>query len=242
MITGVARLLVVDDDPRIRRLLEVILSARHEVVALASAREALEYLKGNTPDLMVLDVMMPEMDGLALLGRVRMVKRLKEVPVVMLTGGGQEFRDPARMLGADVFLEKPVGGKKLNEVVEALLSRKGFLLPGGEVVSSLEEVGPYLRQALPLEEEFRRLWRRASSREALLRNLLVKGWTEGLLWRILPGPYDFYDLLGHLAYGWPLVTRKERARSCPPSPLLERYLEEGLLSEELDLLADCLYS
>lgn len=60
--------------------------------------------------------------------------------------------------------------------------------------------------------------------------------------RILLGPYDLYDLLGHLAYGWPLKTKKERARSCPPFPLLERYLEESLLLGELDLLADCLYS
>lgn len=212
---------MVDDDPRIRRLLEVILSARHEVLVLGSAREALEHLKTHTPDLIILDVMMPEMDGLALLGRIRMVRRLKEVPVIMITGGGQEFREPSRMLGADVFLEKPVSGKKLNEVVEALLSRRGHLLPGGRVVSSLEEVGSFLREALPSEDEFQRLWKKAASREALLRNLLIKGWTEGLLRRILPGPYDLYDLLGHLAYGWPLKTKKERARSCPPSPLLD---------------------
>ena len=109
----------------------MVLLARHEVLALGSAREALVYLKGSTPDLIVLDVRMPEMDGLALLGRIRMVRRLKEVPVVMLTGGGQEFCEPSSMLGADVFLEKPVSGKKLNEVVEALLSRRGHLLPGG---------------------------------------------------------------------------------------------------------------
>jgi len=241
MITNMARLLVVDDDPDIRRLLEVIFT-RHEVVALGSAREALEYLRGQTPDLVILDVMMPEMDGLALLNRIRRVKRLKEVPVIVLTGGGQEFLEPARMLGADLFLEKPLSGKKLNEAVEALLSRKGYLLPGGEVVERIEEVKPYLCRALPSEEEFRRIWKRMASREAFLRSLLVKGWTEGLLRRILPGPYDLYDLLGHLAYGWPLKTRRERAEACPPSPLLEGYLEEGLLSEELDLLADCLYA
>lgn len=85
----VARLLVVDDDPGIRYLLEVLLSGSgHEVVLAESAREALARLKEETPDLIILDIMMPDMDGLTLLGRIRAVRRLARVPVILFTGGG----------------------------------------------------------------------------------------------------------------------------------------------------------
>ena len=73
-----ARVLVVEDDPSIRYLLEVVLSADgHQVVQAETAREALEYLRRETPDLIVLDVVMPGMDGLTLLGRIRAVRRVR---------------------------------------------------------------------------------------------------------------------------------------------------------------------
>lgn len=246
----VARLLVVDDDPRIRRLLEVLLSGSgHEVVLADSARAALAYLRGETPDLILLDIMMPDMDGLTLLGRIRAVRRLAKVPVLMLTGGGRELEGPSLALGADLFLEKPIAGRRLRQAVEGLLSREGYLLPGGERVSGLGEVGVRLRQALPEEARFRALWLKTPSRRALLANLVAKGWTESLLRRILPGEYDLYDLLGHLAYGWPLVALEARAaRVQDPrfGPLVAGYREQGRLPLEgdglLEELARILYA
>jgi len=246
----VARLLVVDDDPRIRHLLEVVLSGSgHEVVLAASAKDALEFLRKETPDLILLDIMMPDMDGLTLLGRIRAVRRLSRVPVIMFTGGGKELEGPSRALGADLFLEKPISGRRLKQAVESLLSREGYLLPGGERVGTLEEVGERLRQALPEEERFRLLWRKAQSRRALLANLVAKGWTEALLRRLVPGEYDLYDILGHLAYGWPLLSLKERAaRAGDPrfAPLLQEYLRAGRLPLEgdglLEELAETLYA
>lgn len=246
----VARLLVVDDDPRIRHLLEVVLSGSgHEVVLAESAKAALEHLRRETPDLILLDVMMPDMDGLTLLGRIRAVRRLARVPVIMFTGGGRELEGPSRALGADLFLEKPITGRRLKQAVDSLLAREGYLLPEGERVASLAEVGSRLRQALPDEARFKTLWLRSQSRRALLNNLVAKGWTEALLRRILPGDYDLYDLLGHLAYGWPLVPLRERAaRAGDPqlAPLVDRYLREGRLPLEgdglLDELARALYA
>lgn len=240
---SVARLLVVDDDPRIRYLLEVLLSGSgHEVVLADSAKAALEYLRRETPDLILLDIMMPDMDGLSLLGRIRAVRRLSKVPVILFTGGGRELEGVGKALGADLFLEKPVAGRRLKQAVESLLSREGYLLPGGERVATLEEVRSRLAQALPEEERFRELWLKAASRRALLQNLVAKGWTEALLRRILPGAYDLYDLLGHLAYGWPLVPLAERAaRVKDPrfAEALKAYLErQGLPLEGDGLLED----
>lgn len=150
-----ARLLVVDDDPRIRHLLELIFSgAGHQVVLADSAKAALENLRKDTPDLILLDIMMPDMDGLTLLGRIRAVRRLVKVPVIMFTGGGKELEGPSRALGADLFLEKPVSGRGLKEAVEGLLSQEGYVLPRGERVGTLEEVRSRLRQALPEEARF----------------------------------------------------------------------------------------
>lgn len=245
-----ARVLVVDDDPGVRRLLELVLSgAGHEVVLAESARTALALLKEETPDLIVLDIMMPDMDGLSLLGRIRGVKRLARVPVILFTGGGRELEAPGRALGADLFLEKPVSGRRLKEAVEALLAQGGYLLPGGERVGALEEVRARFRPLLPEPERFRALWLRTASRRALLTNLAAKGWTESLLRRILPGPYDLYDILGHLAYGWPLVRLEERAaRVQDPrlAPGLEAYREAQRLPLEgdglLEELAQALYA
>jgi DNA-binding response OmpR family regulator len=243
---SVARLLVVDDDPSIRYLLEVVLAGSgHEVVLAENAKAALEYLRRETPDLIVLDIMMPDMDGLTLLGRIRAVRRLAKVPVILFTGGGRELEGAGKALGADLFLEKPIAGRRLKQAVEGLLSREGYLLPGGERVASLEEVRDRLVQVLPEEGRYKVLWRRTPSRRALLANLVAKGWTEALLRRILPGEYDLYDILGHLAYGWPLVPIAERAaRVQDPrlAGLLEAYLKERRLPLEGDGLVEELAS
>ncbi|WP_038057539.1 response regulator [Thermus amyloliquefaciens] len=246
----VARLLVVDDDPRIRHLLDLLLSgAGHQVVLADSAKAALEHLRKETPDLILLDIMMPDMDGLTLLGRIRAVRRLAKVPVIMFTGGGRELEGPSRALGADLFLEKPISGRRLKEAIEGLLSQQGYVLPGGERVASLEEVGVRLSQDLPEEKRFKALWLKTSGRRALLKNLLAKGWTEALLRRILPGEYDLYDLLGHLAFGWPLVPLRERAARVQDPRLashLEAYVREKRLPLEgdglLEELAQALYA
>jgi hypothetical protein len=129
--------------------------------------------------------------------------------------------------------------------VEGLLAREGYLLPGGERVASLEEVRDRLVQVLPEEGRYKVLWRRTPSRRALLANLVAKGWTEALLRRILPGEYDLYDILGHLAYGWPLVPigeRASRARDPRFAEALQTYLKAKRLPLEGDGLVEELAS
>ncbi len=118
-------ILVADDEPAIRTMLEVILSADgHDIVAVSDGKAALDYLRDHTPDAMLLDVKMPHMDGFEICSRVKRIKRLRSVPVLLLTGfDDDQTRDHAKLVGADDIVYKPLSGKNLrgrvNQLVEA---------------------------------------------------------------------------------------------------------------------------
>jgi DNA-binding response OmpR family regulator len=116
--------LVVDDETDVRNLIRVLLErAGYDVSEATSGREALRRLHAVRPDLVVLDVTMPEMDGWQTLERIR---DLSDVPVLMLTARAGEL-DKVRGLkaGADDYVVKPFGRQELLARVEALLRRAG---------------------------------------------------------------------------------------------------------------------
>src|SRR6266566_1442662 len=118
-----ACVLVVDDDPDIRGLLiELLQRARHTVIEAADGREGLRLFHAEQPDLVILDVAMPGLDGWQTLERIR---ELSDVPVVMLTAQDQEL-DKVRGLraGADDYVTKPFGPQELLARMDGLL-RKG---------------------------------------------------------------------------------------------------------------------
>lgn len=118
-----ARILVCDDDPGIRDLLVVTLELDHEVETAENGRVALEALDEDPDiDAIVLDVMMPELDGYATLEQIRARPRLADVVVVMLSARVGDS-DVARGLqaGADAYLTKPFDPLELEETVMALL-------------------------------------------------------------------------------------------------------------------------
>ena len=122
-MTG-ARVLVVDDESDIRDLLRQLLErAGHTVREAPDGREGLRVLHDWRPELIVLDVSMPVLDGWATLERIR---DLTDVPVLMLTARGMEL-DKVRGLkaGADDYVTKPFGRQELLARVEALLRRRG---------------------------------------------------------------------------------------------------------------------
>jgi len=120
-----ARLLVVDDDPPVRRMLERTLAAEgHVVTAAADGGRALGALERDVPDLVVLDVTMPGVDGLAVCRRVR--ARGLAVPILLLTArDGVADRVAGLDAGADDYLVKPFSPDELTARVRALLRRAG---------------------------------------------------------------------------------------------------------------------
>ena len=116
------RVLVIDDDDRIRSLLVEYLSARGmQVRSAAGGLEGLGLLKAESVDLIVLDVMMPEMDGFAVLQRVR---ALGSTPVIMLTARGDDIdRIVGLEMGADDYLAKPFNPRELLARIQAVLRR-----------------------------------------------------------------------------------------------------------------------
>jgi PleD family two-component response regulator len=119
-------ILVADDEPAIRTMLEVILSADgHEIVTVADGRAALDYLRDHTPDALILDVKMTEMNGFEVCSRVKRVKRLRRVAVLLLTSlDDDRTRDHAKLVGADDLVYKPLSGTNLRGRVRQLVEAR----------------------------------------------------------------------------------------------------------------------
>jgi DNA-binding response OmpR family regulator len=116
------RVLIVDDEPRYLRLLEAnLLTKEYEVFTATDGEEALESFSANPVDLILLDVMLPRMDGFAVCQRIR---QFSNVPIIMLTAKGEE-QDRVRGLdvGADDYLVKPFSVMELLARVRAVLRR-----------------------------------------------------------------------------------------------------------------------
>src|SRR3989440_10591817 len=121
-------ILIVDDEPRIRDFVRMNLELEHyHVIEASNGVEALDQLRENLPDLVVLDVMMPEMDGFETL---RSVREVSTVPVIMLTVRQSEH-DKIRGLdlGADDYMAKPFSPAELLSRIRALLRRSFMPAP-----------------------------------------------------------------------------------------------------------------
>ena len=109
------KVMIIDDDKEIHLLMGKQLEALYTVVCASSGKEALDILKtGSLPQLILLDITMPEMDGYEVLSRLKSDITLKDIPVVFLTGMADESSE-LKGLNSDVvdYLKKPIAGKLL---------------------------------------------------------------------------------------------------------------------------------
>jgi two-component system chemotaxis response regulator CheY len=119
-------ILVVDDSPTIRRMVKASLAAQAgaaEFVEAGSGLEAIERLALSHVDLVVLDLNMPDMHGLEVLGFVRAHQKYRHVPIIVLTTRGDEAsRTAALEAGATVYMTKPFAPQALAEQARQLLA------------------------------------------------------------------------------------------------------------------------
>lgn len=117
------KILIVDDEPNIVMTLEYTFKkSNYEVFIARDGQEALDILKSNFPDVIILDIMMPMVDGFATLEQIRKDANLQHTKVMFLSAKNKESDiEKGLALGADAYMTKPFSIKKVVEKVEELL-------------------------------------------------------------------------------------------------------------------------
>ena len=121
MKTKVKKVLVVDDDPVVVRLVKEFLKAQgHAVETAKDGIDAMILVKKEIPDLIVLDIMMPELNGYDVLRTLKFTDEYKEIPVLLLTSREQELdKRIGEMMGID-YLQKPVNREAFVEKIQKI--------------------------------------------------------------------------------------------------------------------------
>ena len=117
------KILIVDDEPNIVMTLEYTFKkSNYEVFIARDGQEAFDILKSNFPDVIILDIMMPMVDGFATLEQIRKDANLQHTKVMFLSAKNKESDvEKGLALGADAYMTKPFSIKKVVEKVEELL-------------------------------------------------------------------------------------------------------------------------
>jgi len=117
------KILVVDDDPKALLLMEAVLKPRgYDVVLINDSRQVIQTARKEKPDLILLDIMMPGLDGYTILNKIKEDEAIKNIPVVMVTALGQDGNKVfASICGASAYITKPIYSKHLIETVAHFL-------------------------------------------------------------------------------------------------------------------------
>ncbi|SFP70142.1 PAS domain S-box-containing protein [Geodermatophilus dictyosporus] len=176
------RVLVADDNADMRDYVARLLAPVHRVQAVADGQAALEAAQADPPDLVVSDVMMPRLDGVALLAALRADPRTARVPVVLLSArAGQEAAVEGLAAGADDYLVKPFSAQELLARVDAHLQLGRARRAAEERFTAMADLAPALIWVA--DGEGRRVflnagWSAFTGRPA--EDELGEGWREGL--------------------------------------------------------------
>lgn len=213
-----AHIVIVEDDPDLNHLLALALK-EHDVRTFDNAEDALFFMETHPPDLLVLDWMLPGMDGLQVLRFLRTRSRLRSVPVLMVTARIHEEDAVAALReGADDYIRKPFSIKEFTARVEALLRRKEktggppSFLRSGDLLVDLDEKTAYLDgrplRLTPMEFQILELLMR-NARHVLSREYILSA--LGVVGDVTPRTVDVH--IRHLrqklgAYGQYIETRR----------------------------------
>ncbi|HJQ39239.1 MAG TPA: ATP-binding protein [Thermoanaerobaculia bacterium] len=147
-----ARVVIADDNSDMRGYITRLLERRYEVINCADGRAALEEIRRSRPNLLLADIMMPELDGFELLHAIRADPELRTLPVILLSArAGEEARVEGMGAGADDYLVKPFSARELVARVDAHLMLERVRRQAEE---SLRRSAQALRDADRLKDEF----------------------------------------------------------------------------------------
>jgi len=140
------KILVIEDEPEMRRNLATILKLeKFNVMQAENGRVGIDLAKKETPDLILCDVMMPEMDGHAVLKALRQESKLVTTPFIFLTAKGEKADFRSGMdLGADDYLTKPVAKADLLNAIEARFRRNEQQLSSGSLTPNFDSHEPLM--------------------------------------------------------------------------------------------------
>lgn len=132
------RILVIDDDPNSLQLINLTLQTEgFEVLTASGGLEGLSRIQADKPDLVVLDLMLPDMDGLEICRRIRRARETADLPLIMLTAKGEVADRVAGLrLGADDYIPKPAAPAEVAARVRSVLTRtRRMTRPQGRIIS-----------------------------------------------------------------------------------------------------------
>ncbi len=140
-----AEILIAEDNPDMRRLLKTLIGRRYRVRTARNGREALEVVNHHRPDLILSDVMMPEMDGTELCRRIKENPETQEIPVVLVTSKAEsEMKVEGLELGADDYVTKPFHPRELlarvGSLVRSSVLRRELAVRNEQLGEALEEL------------------------------------------------------------------------------------------------------
>ncbi|WP_042372293.1 response regulator transcription factor [Streptacidiphilus neutrinimicus] len=189
------RILVVDDDPTVAEVVSGYLQrAGYAVDRAVDGRAALERAAALHPDLVVLDLMLPEIDGLEVCRRLRAEPLSQAVPIVMLTAKGDEHdRILGLELGADDYVTKPFSPRELVLRIQSVLRRSA----GAAAPAAAVDEGPFTAGDLRVDPTARRAWRGARELTLTLREFDLLAFLLGH-----PGTAFGRDELMRRVWGW----------------------------------------
>jgi len=197
LVTARSLVLLVDDNSDMREYVRSLLSVRFDVVGASNGREALEQIDRRGPDLVLTDVMMPEMDGFALLHALRQNPATTLIPIIMLSArAGEDARIEGMEAGADDYLTKPFTARELMARVDAQLKMARMRREAAEQKTALTQEINRARQLAgealehvpiafcTMDEEFRITYMNAAAAQLGARS--GKSLVGATLWDLYP--------------------------------------------------------